>query len=135
MNLLNILFFLLIPLYLGNLIFMQLSKKIAKSVEIISKFRHYVTTDILISIYYSLVYGDLIHGIEIWGLTYATYLKPISLIQKKAISIMSFSDPRSHSQPIFKSLHIVKFDDLIKYRILKFVFHWKRELVPCSLFL
>ena len=95
---------------------------------IISKFRHYVITDILISIYYSLVYGHLIHGIEIWCLTYATYLK--SIMQKKAIRIMSFSDPRSHSQAIFKSLDIVKFHDLIKYHILKFVFHWK---IVCTL--
>jgi hypothetical protein len=33
----------------------ELSKKIAKSVGIISKLRHYLNTDILISIYYSLI--------------------------------------------------------------------------------
>jgi hypothetical protein len=43
----------------------ELSKKIAKSVGIISKLRHYLNTDILISIYYSLIYSFIIYGIEI----------------------------------------------------------------------
>ena len=47
-----------------------------------------------------------------------------------SIRTVTFSDPQSHSEPIFKSLNIVKFDGLIKYHILKCVFFWKRELLP-----
>lgn len=71
----------------------DLSKKIAKSVGIISKLRYYVTTDVLISIYYSLVYVFFIYGIEIWGLTYASYLKPITKESNKNDNFLRHSTP------------------------------------------
>ena len=108
----------------------ELSKKIAKSVGILSKLRHYLNTDILISIYYSLIYSFIIYGIEIWGQTYVSYLKPISTLLKKTVRIVTFSDYRCHSEPIFKLLNLLKFSDLISLSLLKFVFRWKNKLLP-----
>jgi hypothetical protein len=108
----------------------ELSKKIAKSVGILSKLRHYLNTDILISIYYSLIYSFIIYGIEIWGQTYVSYLKPISTLLKKTVRIITFSDYRCHSEQIFKLLNLLKFSDLISLSLLKFVFRWKNKLLP-----
>ena len=43
---------------------------------------------------------------------------------------MTFCDPRPHSESLFKSMNIVELNDLIKYHILKFVFRWKKKLLP-----
>ena len=43
----------------------------------------------------------------------ATYLKPVTTLQKRVVRIMTFSDPRSHSEPLLKSLRRLKFSDII----------------------
>ena len=77
-----------------------------------------------------LVYSFIIYGIEIGGQTYVSYLKPISTLLKKTVRIVTFSDYRYHSEPIFKLLNLLKFSDLISLSLLKFVFRWKNKLLP-----
>ena len=108
----------------------ELSKKIAKTVGILSKLRYYTSNDILISVYYALIHSFLIYGIEVWSQTYPSHLKPISTLQKKAIRIITFSEPHSRSEPIFKSLNILKFLDLADIYILKFVYLWENKQLP-----
>ena len=55
----------------------ELSENISRGIGILSKLRHFVTDDIFTQLYYSLVYPFLAYGLDVWGNTYATTLKPI----------------------------------------------------------
>ena len=91
----------------------ELCSKLSKTVGVISKLRYNVNVDILTMLYYSLIYPFLIYGVQVWGLTYPTYLKPVTTLQKRVARIMTFSEPMSHSDPLFKSLNLLKFNDII----------------------
>ena len=106
----------------------ELCLKLSKTVGIFSKSRYYVNVDILIMLYYSLIYPFLSYGIQVWGLTFPTYLKPGTTLQKRFVRIMTFSDPISHSEPLLKSLRLLKFSDMIHLEILSFVYQWCRKL-------
>ena len=102
-------------------------KLIIENCRHIFKLRYYVNVDIIILIivlYYSLIYPFLTYGIQVWGLTYPTYLKPVTTLQKRVVRLMTFSDPRSHSEPLLKSLRLLKFSDIIHLEILSFVYQW-----------
>ena len=71
--------------------------------------RYYVGIDILRMLYFSLIYPFLTYGILLCGLTYPTYLKPVITLQKHILRIMTFSEPASHSEPLLKSLNVLKF--------------------------
>ena len=79
-------------------------------------------------LYYSIIYPFLTYGIQVWGLTYPTYLKPVTTLQKRFIRIMTFSDPRSHSEPLLKFLRLLKFSNIIHLEILSFVYEWYHKL-------
>ena len=81
-------------------------------------------------LYYSLIYPFLTYGIQVWGLTYPTYLKPVTTFQKRVVRLMTFSDPRSHFEPLLKSLRLLKFSDVIHLEILSFVYQWYHKLSP-----
>ena len=66
--------------------------------------------------YYSIIYPFLTYGIQVWGLTYPTYLKPVTTLQKRVVRIMTFSNPRSYSEPLLKSLRLLKFSDIIRFK-------------------
>ena len=42
-------------------------------------------------LYYSYIYPYLIYCIEVWGISPHTHLKPLLLLQKKIVRIMTFS--------------------------------------------
>ena len=106
--------------------------KLAKTVGILSEVRHFVDNHILVMLYYSLIYPFFTYGVHVWGLTFLSFLTQLFIIQKKAIRIISFSEPKSHSEPLFKSLNLLNLNDVIKSQILFFVYQWSRRLLsPC----
>ena len=84
-----------------------ISKKLKRSLGILSEIRYYVDITILISLYYALIYPFLIYGILAWGNTYPTTLQPLFVLQKKALCYMTFSKFDEHSSPLFKKLNII----------------------------
>ena len=98
----------------------------------LSKLRYFVNTDILINLYYSLIYPFLIYGIIAWGTTYPTTLQPLYVLQKKAMRIMTFSKFDEHSSPLFKSLNIIKLFDLVTLYISVFMYKFHNGLLPSA---
>ena len=68
-----------------------LTKKLNRNIGALSKLRHFVTTDILTNLYYSLLYPFFTYGLIAWGNKYSTTINPLFILQKKAICIITFS--------------------------------------------
>ena len=99
-----------------------ISNKIKRSIGILSKLRYYVNLEVLIKLYYSLVYPFLTYAIVAWVNTYQTNIKPLLILQKRAIRIITFSNFDKHSSPLFKQTKILKLFDLIKIQISLFMY-------------
>ena len=69
----------------------ELSKKLARSIGVLSKLRHFVPMGILIRLYHAIIFPFLIYSVIVWGNTYQSNLHPIVVLQKKAIRIITFS--------------------------------------------
>ena len=107
-----------------------ISKKLKRSLGILSKLRYYIDVNILTGLYYALIYPFLTYAIIAWGNTYSTTLKPLYVLQKKALRLMTFSKFDEHSSPLFKTLNIIKLDDLVSYQIAIFMYKFKNRLLP-----
>ena len=90
----------------------ELSRKLARSIGMFYKLRHFVPLNTLIAIYYALFFSFLTHSIVVWGATYDNYLQPVFTSQKKVIRAMTFSKPRGHSSPLFSQLKLLKLHDI-----------------------
>ena len=55
----------------------ELSKKLSRTIGILYKICFFANTKILLMLYFSLFHSILIYGIQAWGLTYNTSLKPL----------------------------------------------------------
>ena len=107
----------------------SISTKIKRSVGILSKLR-YVNLDILINLYYSLIYPFPIYGLIVWGSTYHTNINPLLILQKRALRIMTFSKFDEHSSPLFKQTNILKLFDLIKFQISISMYKFYKNQLP-----
>ena len=109
-----------------------ISSKIKRSIGIISKARHYVNLDILVNLYYCLIYPYLTYGIVAWGHTYQSTTNPLLILQKKALRLITFNNFQAHTNPIFLRLKILKFPDLVFLYTALFMHDYHSKNLPIS---
>ena len=110
----------------------NVSKKISRGIGILGKLRGQMNRNLLVNIYYCLVYSYLSYGVEAWGSACQTDLSKINILQKKAVRIITGNQyfqiygetpgPLPSAEPLFKELKFLDFQDIYKFNISKFVF-------------
>ena len=101
-----------------------------KSNGILYKIRNFLDRNTLTHLYNSFVFPYLIYGVEVWGNTNAVHLDPIIKIQKKVVRTITFSHYLAHTEPIFDTLNILNFSNLVVHRIGLMMFKYSKDLVP-----
>ena len=86
--------------------------KLNRSIGLLAKARHYVPTKVLCNIYHAVFASHIHYGSQIWS-NRKKILQTVTNIQKKAIRIMNFADYREHTEPFFKKLNLLKFQDYV----------------------
>ena len=84
----------------------------------------------LIQIYYTLIFPFITYGIIIWGNTYKIILNPKTVLQKKAVRIITFSHFQSHTSPIFKKLNLLKLPHIVKLHTILFMHQYYNGRLP-----
>ena len=59
-------------------------RKIACAVGILNKSTCYFSKEILLQLYHALIYPHLLYAVSIWGSTYKSYIRKISILQKQS---------------------------------------------------
>ena len=67
---------------------------------------------------------------SVWGSTYQSNLSRVFILQKKIIRIISKVSFDSHTDVLFKEHGILKFFDIYFYQIGKFMYLFKKGLLP-----
>ena len=97
--------------------------KISKTVGLLSKVRHLLPNLGTRTLYMSLVEPYIGYCNIVWSQANASvYLDKIFKIQKKYCRIITFSDFRAHSEPLFKELNILNVYNMYKYQIALFMY-------------
>ena len=76
-------------------------QKVSKTVGIIAKLRHFVPRHILLTLYRSLILPFISYGICSWGHAAETHLHKLLVLQKRALRLMFFTDPRTRAVLLF----------------------------------
>ena len=109
-----------------------ISKKISKNIGIISRVKHLMPRNILVSLYYSLIYPYMSYCNVTWASTYHTRLTILTTLQKRAIRIVCNVPFRAHTKPLFRDLKILHFDCINKLQIGIFMYKLNSNLMVTS---
>ena len=110
----------------------NLTRKISKSLGLIYKSSFCLNKNYLCRLYYSLVYPYLYYCACVWGLTYHSNLKRLVTLQKRAVKMISRSSFDAHTDPIFKSLKLLKFENIVSLQVAKIMYLYKNDQLPES---
>ena len=115
----------------------ELTKKISRGIGLLYKLRPFVTTKILINVYYAIIYPFLLYGITIWGSASNNLLNPIPVLQKKFVRLATFNElyppipgPLVHTPPLFHKLNLLNIFDIYKLQVGKLVYDSLNNIGP-----
>jgi hypothetical protein len=94
----------------------KVNNKIRCITGVLNRLKHFISTDILRTLYNSLALPHLNYGILLWGSKQQRIFK----MQKKLIRIITNSKYNAHTDPLFKKLQILKIADIYassKYKL------------------
>lgn len=107
-----------------------ITSKISRTIGILLKSRQFLEIPTLRLLYNSLILPYLQYCTIIWASTYKTHLNPILICQKKAVRILTYSPPLTHSLPLFKKLNLLTIYDIFKYQVSCFIYKHINNLLP-----
>ena len=97
----------------------KIANKLSRYIGILNKLKRILPLNIKLTLYNSLIKPHIIYGILLWGHNCERILK----LQKKIIRIITLSKYNAHTDPIFKSLNILKVCDTFLLHQLKFYYN------------
>lgn len=108
----------------------EIACKTSKVIGAINRLKKVVPRNILLSIYQSMILPYLSYCIVVWGSCASTHLNRITVLQKRAIRMITGSAPFSHTDPLFQKVNQLKVQDIYKLQIANFMFSYLHNLVP-----
>ena len=104
----------------------MVANKLLKIIGILKRLRYVYPEQVPLQIYNSLFMAHINYGLLVWGVDTDRIFK----LQKKAVRIITGNYYIAHSEPIFKSLELLKIDDIYKLKILKFYYNLTNYSLP-----
>jgi Reverse transcriptase (RNA-dependent DNA polymerase) len=110
----------------------HVASKIARGLGAINRAKHILSRKLLSVLYYTMIYPYLSYCNIIWGTASATLLNKLTVLQKRALRIMSNSYYRAHSNPLFVKFGLLKLEDIHILQTALFLFKFKYKVLPVS---
>lgn len=107
-----------------------LMKKLKRANGMLCKARHYISHDDLKTLYYAIFSSHLVYGCQIWGQVNNTFNDKIFKLQNRALRIITFSNFRVDSYPLYNNLKILKLKDQIILQNCLFVYDALKKVSP-----
>ena len=107
----------------------MICKKISRSIGILCRLRSLVPLQCLRLLYFSLIHPYILYCLPIFGKACATHMKPLIVLQKRAIRIINNAEYLAHTDPLFRTSKILKVYDQYNHSVGTYVYRNQDLLV------
>ena len=104
----------------------SIANTISKYTDVINRLKHTLPLHILRTLYNTLILTHLYYGLLLWGHDSTILHK----LQKRAIRTITCSKYNAHTEPLHKTLNILKLPDMYNLQLYKLYYKIQREPVP-----
>ena len=110
----------------------HVTNKISRGLGMMGRCRNLLSNEIMLMLYYSLVYPYLIYCCIVWGGACVTALHKIQVLQNRAVRLITRAPFRASTDPLFLQLRILQVVDIRRLQIAIFMYKCKNLLLPQS---
>jgi Txe/YoeB family toxin of Txe-Axe toxin-antitoxin module len=112
-------------------------KKVSKCIGILYKARQFINHTGLIILYNSCFYPYVSYCIHVWGGTFKTYMKPLEILQRKAVRCICFlrkfdvkNDNNDSVSKYINDLSILKLENIYYMELILFMYKYTVKSLP-----
>lgn len=102
----------------------------SKTIGTLSRLKYLLPQSIMLTLYNSLILPCITYGVVAWGNTNSGQIKRMSLLQKRAVRIVSNAKYNSHTSPIFKSFNLLTLPDIFQLECCKLYAKFRHDQLP-----
>ena len=89
--------------------------------------------DILKTLYNTLFLPYLSYCCKVWGTASKCLIHKIVKIQKWALRVICNTKYREHTTPLFYECKLLKFNDIVKLKVLVLMYNANNQELPCNI--
>ena len=104
----------------------KIATKLSRLIGMFKRIHKFLPVKTLLLIYNSLFLPHLNYSILAWGYSWDRIFK----LQKSAIRLICHERYNAHTDPLFKSLKLLKLQDIYKHKALKFYYRYSQNQIP-----
>uniref|UniRef100_A0A3B3B509 Reverse transcriptase domain-containing protein n=1 Tax=Oryzias melastigma TaxID=30732 RepID=A0A3B3B509_ORYME len=108
----------------------QIQNKVSRSLAILNNVKHLLNYKSLHMLYCSLILPYFSYCAEIWGNNYITSIKPLIVLQKRAIRVIHKAGYYDHTHPLFTHSKLLKLKDLVNYLTAQIMHKAQNKMLP-----
>ena len=108
----------------------SVENKVARSVCILSKLKHFLSSTSLLKLYNAFIHPHLLFGLPIWSSTHKSCLSKLQTLQNRAAKIFGGDKYVDHATLFYSKLKVLKISKLYKLEVAKLVFHHHHQRLP-----
>lgn len=105
-------------------------KKVSKNIFILNKTKNVLDCNTMRMLYCSLILPYLSYCAVVWGNTYISNIRPLFLLQKRAVRIIHKVEFREYTNGLFVKARLLKLKEIIEQQTLLIVFKAKKRVLP-----
>ena len=109
------------------------TSKLYKSISIISRLKRIFNKEVLKTLYNTLFLPYLNFCCEVWSRANKCFTKKITNTQKWALRIICNSKHREHSTPLFAECKLLKFEDIVEFKVLILMCNANKQELPFNI--
>ena len=110
----------------------QIALKIAKNIGILTRISYLLPTNIMLTLYYTMIYPYIAYCNMIWASNYNSRLHRINVLQKRVVRLIAGSPYNSHTKQLFMQLGILKIAQIKQLQINEFMHRYTYNTLPSS---
>ena len=104
--------------------------KVARTSGVMNRLKHILPQNILFNLYNTMVLPYFNYCNIVWGKCAQCHLSRLISLQKRAIRIISKSQPLTHTDPLFQKFKLLTLDQINKQQIALFMYSYCNSLLP-----
>ena len=108
----------------------KIEAKISTALGILFRLQHFAPKQILISVYYSLVYPHLCYGITVWGSTSNYLLNRLQVLQNKCLRVIEGWQFKQKIKPLYEKYDFLNINQIHFFEVAKFMYYTVHRLQP-----
>jgi len=110
----------------------HITRNISRTLFAIKQTKRIIPLDSLKTLYTALIHPHISYGILAWGNVNKNTLKPLEILQKRAIRTINRAHFNSHTEPLFKSSAVLKVSDQYIFQVTMFMYDYTHGNFPNS---